>query len=221
MTNNHEIKLAKVGELVLVSGCEKPVPTRNFRILQAEKETKTDMMNPVMQRCSCREYAETAVPEELLRQLAAAGMQAPSAKNERPWEFLIVCSDEGKQKLAQASPYAQMCTNASAVIVVLADEARISENSPWWVQDVSACTENILIAEAHALRKDLHQLQDDAFRLCRGKIDVHACILSAHSGYASHRCDPQGLCTAGSVRSVRSSSGRLSEKAPVPAGSLR
>ena len=38
-----------------------------------------------------------------------------------------------------------MCTNASAVIVVLADEARISENSPWWVQDVSACTENILI----------------------------------------------------------------------------
>ncbi|MFR1990453.1 MAG: nitroreductase family protein [Oscillospiraceae bacterium] len=87
MTNNHEIKLAKVGELVLVSGCEKPVPTRNFRILQAEKETKTDMMNPVMQRCSCREYAETAVPEELLRQLAAAGMQAPSAKNERPWEF--------------------------------------------------------------------------------------------------------------------------------------
>ena len=71
MTNNHEIKLAKVGELVLVSGCEKPVPTRNFRILQAEKETKTDMMNPVMQRCSCREYAETAVPEELLRQLDA------------------------------------------------------------------------------------------------------------------------------------------------------
>ena len=27
------------------------------------------MMNPVMQRCSCREYTETAVPEELLRQL--------------------------------------------------------------------------------------------------------------------------------------------------------
>ena len=131
MTKNHEIKLAKVGKLVLVSGCEKPVPTRNLRNLQAEKETKTDMMNPVMQRCSCREYAETAVPEELLRQLAAAGMQAPSAKNERPWEFLIVCSDEGKQKLAQASPYAKMCTNASAVIVVLADEARISENSPW------------------------------------------------------------------------------------------
>ena len=60
MTKNHEIKLAKVGKHVLVSGCEKPVPTRNFRILQAEKETKTDMMNPVMQRCSCREYAETA-----------------------------------------------------------------------------------------------------------------------------------------------------------------
>ena len=50
----------------------------------------------------------------------------------------------------------------------------------------------VLIAEAHALRKDLHQLQDDAFRLRRGKIDVHACILIAPSGYASHRSDPAG-----------------------------
>ena len=38
-----------------------------------------------------------------------------------------------------------MCPNASAVIVLLADGTRIAENSPWWVQDISACAENILI----------------------------------------------------------------------------
>ena len=104
-----------------------------------------EIRSSVMRRRSCREFTQTAVADEQLRQLVAAGMQAPSARNERPWEFLVVCSEAGKQSLAQASPYAKMCRNAAAVIVVLADQARIADGSPWWVQDVSACTENILI----------------------------------------------------------------------------
>ena len=31
------------------------------------------------------------------------------------------------------------------VIVALADQNRISPESPWWVQDMSACVENMLI----------------------------------------------------------------------------
>lgn len=104
-----------------------------------------EIISSVMRRRSCREYTQAAVTDEQLRQLVAAGMQAPSARNERPWEFLVVCSEAGKQSLAQASPYAKMCRNAAAVIVVLANMDRIAANSPWWVQDVSACTENILI----------------------------------------------------------------------------
>lgn len=88
MTNNHEIKLAKVGELVLVSGCEKPVPTRNFRILQAEKETKTDMMNPVSSAVPVVSTQETAVPEELLQPASLQRGEAPSQKNRTSgWSF--------------------------------------------------------------------------------------------------------------------------------------
>ena len=104
-----------------------------------------EIRSSVMRRRSCREFTQAAVADEQLRQLVAAGMQAPSARNERPWEFLIVCSEAGKQSLAQASPYAKMCRNATAFSVVLAKLSRIAEGSPWWVQDVSACTENILI----------------------------------------------------------------------------
>lgn len=104
-----------------------------------------EIRSSVMRRRSCREFTQAAVADEQLRQLVAAGMQAPSARNERPWEFLIVCSEAGKRSLANSSPYAKMCGKAAAVIVVLANMERIAANSPWWVQDVSACTENILI----------------------------------------------------------------------------
>lgn len=107
-----------------------------------------DQFSPVMTRCSCREYTEATVPEYMLRALVHAGMRAPSARNERPWEFLILCSGESKRQVALASPYASMCEKASAVILVLANLERVSPESPWWVQDLSACTENILIRAA-------------------------------------------------------------------------
>lgn len=104
-----------------------------------------DDFSPVMTRCSCREYTDSTVPEYLLRTLVHGGMRAPSARNERPWEFLILCSEESRRQVTLASPYASMCEKASAVILVLANMERISPESPWWVQDLSACTENILI----------------------------------------------------------------------------
>lgn len=104
-----------------------------------------DPNSPVMKRCSCREYTDATVPESVLEALVYAGMRAPSARNERPWEFLIICSEEGKRQVSCASPYASMCEGAAAVILLLANLERVSPESLWWVQDLSACTENILI----------------------------------------------------------------------------
>lgn len=81
-----------------------------------------------------------------------AGMQAPSARNERPWEFLAVTSGEGREKIARSSPYAACCRQAPAVILALANLERIPRDSAWWVQDMSACVENILI---EAIRLEL------------------------------------------------------------------
>ena len=46
--------------------------------------------------------------------IARAGMCAPTARNERPWEFLIVRSKEGRKKIAEASPYAESCLGAGS-----------------------------------------------------------------------------------------------------------
>lgn len=103
------------------------------------------MSESIFSRYSCRKFSEKPVTDEQLTTITKAGMCAPTARNERPWEFLIIRSEEGRKKIAEASPYAESCLNAQAVIVALADSRRISKNSPWWIQDMSACVENMLI----------------------------------------------------------------------------
>ena len=103
------------------------------------------MSESIFSRYSCRKFSEKPVTDEQLTTITKAGMCAPTARNERPWEFLIIRSEEGRKKIAEASPYAESCLNAQAVIVALADSRRISKDSPWWIQDMSACVENMLI----------------------------------------------------------------------------
>lgn len=103
------------------------------------------MTNPIYARYSCRRFTGEPVTREQLTAVMRAGMQAPSAKNEQPWEFLTVTSHKGREALAEASPYAGSCRTAPAVIVALADLNRVDPGSPWWIQDMSACIENMLL----------------------------------------------------------------------------
>ncbi len=104
-------------------------------------------MTPIIEkRYSCREFQARDVPVALLREVMRAGMQAPSARNERPWEFHVVSTAETRGQLAAASPYAGCCAKAPSIIVVSANLERVQEGSPWWIQDVSACIENMLLA---------------------------------------------------------------------------
>ena len=102
-------------------------------------------MNEIFTRRSIRKYQSKPVEQEKMERILRAGMQAPSAQNEQPWEFLVVQSEQGREALAASSPYAGSCRRAPVVIVALADLNRISPESPWWVQDMSACVENMLI----------------------------------------------------------------------------
>jgi nitroreductase len=75
-------------------------------------------------------------------------MEAPSAHNRRPWEFIVISDAKDRELIAGMSPYAKMVPSAGAVIAVCVnlDLGQI-ENSEdtWWVQDLSAATENILL----------------------------------------------------------------------------
>ncbi len=104
-------------------------------------------MNAIFTRRSIRDYLDQPVEKEKIKRLLRAAMQAPSAHNRQPWEFLVVTDREAKAQLAAMSPYAKPAEKAPCVIVVLANENVLDKNSDikWWPQDLGACTQNILL----------------------------------------------------------------------------
>ena len=104
-------------------------------------------MNAIFTRRSVRQFSGAEVEEEKLDRVLRAAMQAPSATNQQPWEFIVVKNRELLEKLAGFSPYSKSLAGAYAGIIVLGNTERM--NIPTcWEQDLGAATENILLQAA-------------------------------------------------------------------------
>ena len=105
-------------------------------------------MNEIFTRRSVRQYQDKPVARETAERLLKAAMQAPSAGNQRPWEFIVVDDKEMLKDLARTSPYAGPVQAAPMAIVVLANKEgmKFPEN---WQADLSAATENLLLEAVH------------------------------------------------------------------------
>jgi nitroreductase len=101
-------------------------------------------MNAILKRKSIRKYKDIKVSDEIVEELLRAGMQAPSAGNEQPWEFIILRDKEVMKKITEFHPYSKMLLNTDVAIVVCGDESK-EVFKGYWVQDCSAATENILL----------------------------------------------------------------------------
>lgn len=95
-------------------------------------------------RRSVRSFKDMPVEKEKIEAVLRAGMQAPSAANQRPWEFLVVSDPERRQKLADVSQYAKSINHAPTVIIVLANKNNFVFGD-YFPQDLGACSQNILL----------------------------------------------------------------------------
>ena len=74
-------------------------------------------MNSIFHRISVRKYEDKPVEKEKIMEILKAGMQAPSACNQQPWEFYVVTDKEKIQKLSKVTPYTGCAAGAPAVII--------------------------------------------------------------------------------------------------------
>ena len=74
-------------------------------------------MNSIFHRVSVRKYEDRPVEEDKIMTVIKAGMQAPSAGNQQPWEFYVVTNRDKIKELSKISPYAGCAANAPVVIV--------------------------------------------------------------------------------------------------------
>ena len=104
----------------------------------------------IMTRTSIRQYKDQPVEQEKIDIMLKAAMAAPTAVNLQPWHFIVI-NDKNTIKLLSG----QQPTNAPLMIAVCGDTDKTTmpdgngKLPDFWVQDVSAATENLLLA-AHA-----------------------------------------------------------------------
>ena len=99
-------------------------------------------MNSIFHRVSIRKYLDKEVEHDKIIQILRAGMQAPSATNQQPWEFYVVTDKEKIEALSNSTPYAKCIATANVVIVPVYRKSGIK--SPRFAQiDMSIAQENM------------------------------------------------------------------------------
>ena len=116
------------------------------------KVMENQAINNIMTRVSVREFTGEKISPAQVDTLLRAAMAAPSAINKQPWAFIVVDDDAVIAKLGEALPYSR-CSNHPAVAIIPCgdlNKAIPGEMANFWINDVSAATENLLLA-AHAM----------------------------------------------------------------------
>lgn len=102
----------------------------------------------IMTRTSCRAFADKRVTEAQIDTLVRAAMAAPTARNQQPWQIVVITDREILDSIASNCGNIKMASQAPLAIVVCGDLkiAREKQAEEFWVQDVSAASENVLLA---------------------------------------------------------------------------
>lgn len=101
-------------------------------------------MKEILERRSIRKYQDKRVEKSKIEKLLRAAMQAPSAVNQQPWEFLVVEDRDVLEKLSDISPYAKFLKGAPLAIILLGNKDRM-KSPDYWEQDLGAATQNLML----------------------------------------------------------------------------
>lgn len=111
-----------------------------------------NVIENIRTRVSVRQFTGEKISEEQIQTLLQCAMSAPSAINRQPWAFIVVTEDSVLAQLGQAFPYSRCDQHPAIAIVPCGDMSKAieGEGRDFWIDDVSAATQNILLA-AHSM----------------------------------------------------------------------
>lgn len=99
----------------------------------------------IFERRSCRGFTSEPVSDETLHTLLRAGMYAPSVRNTKPWEFIVLRDESLKASLAATSRNWDML-KAAPLGIIVAVKGNHESLAIHYQQECGASTENILLA---------------------------------------------------------------------------
>lgn len=129
-------KYSFIALLAAVVACNSNTDTKD-----SQEDNPT--LETIFNRKSVRKYTERPVDKEMLETLVRAGMAAPSSRDRRPWEFIIVTDRNLLDTMGDGLPLARMLKETKQAIIVCGDT--IKSNNAWQL-DCSAAAQNVLLA---------------------------------------------------------------------------
>lgn len=105
-----------------------------------------DALEALRTRRSVRDYAAEPVAREVIEAIIDCGRLAATARNDQPWEFVVVTDAETRKRIAQVAEYGKFIVHAPVCVLVFC------QDSKYYLEDGCAATQNILVAaRAHGL----------------------------------------------------------------------
>lgn len=117
-----------------------------------DETVKNAAFETIMTRTSIRQFTAQPIDSATVDTLLRAAMAAPTARNSQPWHFVVINDKAQINRLKASSRHAGPLNTATLCIAVCGDMDKTMEGigKDFWIQDVSAATENLLLA-AHAV----------------------------------------------------------------------
>ena len=101
-----------------------------------------DMLDVIRKRRTIRKFTDKDVSDEQVETLLEMAMCAPNRLNRQPWHFVVIRDKELQKQLADLLRVHPYLEKAPVVIAVCG----LPKASATWIMDVSAATENMLLA---------------------------------------------------------------------------
>ena len=113
---------------------------------------RNEVYDNIMTRVSVRQFTGEKISAEQIDTLLRAAMAAPSAINKQPWAFIVVTDEGIISRLGEELPFSRCSNHPACAIVPCGDLSKAIEGdmAAFWINDVSAATENLLLA-AHSM----------------------------------------------------------------------
>ena len=107
--------------------------------------TTVDVLTAIRERRSIRRYTAEPVSPEQINTILQAGLCAPTARNLRPFHFVVIRDREKLEKLAKGKIHARMLAGAACGLAICGDK-QVEERMEHLYADCFAATQNILLA---------------------------------------------------------------------------
>lgn len=104
-----------------------------------------DIIDALKKRRSIRSFKTQEIEKDKVDILLRMAMQAPSARDQMPWHFIVLSDRAILNELAEKLSNANMLKEAPLCIILVTDKRKLL-SPDLYAQDMAAATQNLLLA---------------------------------------------------------------------------